>query len=148
MEKTASVRLLQLLGWEGEALTAFLPEWERAIPLLNLTEADIAFAADVWIPKYWDISLKSVRKMIALFFKEAAELAKIKEYHTNTYPAQGSWMDQFLPKENKGTYLDSKFQEELKVLLGDLYEPLMELRQTVKDGSYIQARMPYDVRMK
>lgn len=80
MEKTASVRLLQLLGWEGEALTAFLPAWERAIPLLNLTEADIAFAADVWIPKYWDISLKSVRKMIALFFKEAAELAKMEEY--------------------------------------------------------------------
>ena len=80
MEKTASVRLLQLLGWEGEALSTFLPAWERAIPLLNLTEADLAFAADVWIPKYWDVSLKSVRRMIALFFEEAAELAKTEEY--------------------------------------------------------------------
>ena len=80
--------------------------------------------------------------------KKAAELAKLKEYHTNTYPAQGSWMDQFLPKENKDTYLDSKLRKELKVLLGDLYEPLMEIRQTVKDGSHVQARMLDDVRVK
>ena len=33
-------------------------------------------------------------------------------------------------------------------MLGDLYEPLMELRQTVKDGSYVQARMLDDVRVK
>ena len=78
----------------------------------------------------------------------AAELAKLKEYHTAEYPAKGSWMDQFLPSENKGSYLDSKFQQEMKALLGDLYEPLIELRQTVKDGSYIQARMLDDVRMK
>ena len=66
--------------------------------------------------------------------KKAAELAKLDEYHTTTYPSMGSWMDQFLPKENKGTYLDGQFQKELKAMLGDLYEPLMELRQTVKDG--------------
>ena len=80
--------------------------------------------------------------------KKAAELAKLNEYHTTTYPSMGSWMDQFLPKENKGTYLDSQFQKELKAMLGDLYEPLMELRQTVKDGSYVQARMLDDVRVK
>ena len=80
--------------------------------------------------------------------KKAAELAKLDEYHTTTYPSMGSWMDQFLPKENKGTYLDGQFQKELKAMLGDLYEPLMELRQTVKDGSYVQARMLDDVRVK
>ena len=80
--------------------------------------------------------------------KKAAELAKLKEYHTSTYPSQGSWMDQFMPKEDKGSYLDGKFQQELKALLGDLYEPLMESRQTVKDGSHVQARMMDDVRVK
>ena len=80
--------------------------------------------------------------------KKAAELAKLKEYHTSTYPSQGSWMDQFMPKEDKGSYLDGKFQQELKALLGDLYEPLMEIRQTVKDGSHVQARMMDDVRVK
>jgi protease-4 len=80
--------------------------------------------------------------------KKAAELAKLKEYHTDTYPSQGSWMDQFMPKENKGSYLDGKFQQELKALLGDLYEPLMEIRQAMKDGSHVQARMMDDVRVK
>ena len=80
--------------------------------------------------------------------KKAAELAKLKEYHTSTYPSQGSWMDQFMPKENKGSYLDGKFQQELKALLGDLYEPLTEIRQAMKDGSHVQARMMDDVRVK
>ena len=80
--------------------------------------------------------------------KKAAELAKLKEYHTSTYPGKADWLDTFLPKEDKGTYLDSKLQQELKALLGDLYEPLMEIRQTVKDGSHLQARMVEDIRAK
>ena len=80
--------------------------------------------------------------------KKAAELAKLKEYHTASYPGKGSWLDSFMPKEDKGTYLDSKLQAELKAFLGDLYEPLMEIRQTVKDGSHMQARMLDDVRVK
>ena len=96
------------------------------------------------------LKIKLVDKLGSLddAVKKAAELAKVDEYHTAAYPAKGSWMDQFLPKENKGSYLDSKFQQEMKALLGDLYEPLIELRQTVKDGSYVQARMVDDVRMK
>ena len=96
------------------------------------------------------LKIKLVDKLGSLddAVKKAAELAKIKEYHAEAYPAKGSWMDQFMPKENKGSYLDSKLQQELKALLGDLYEPMMELRQTVKDGSYIQARMMDDVRVK
>ena len=80
--------------------------------------------------------------------KKAAELAKLETYHTEAYPNKGSWLDTFMPKEKKDTYLDSKFQAELKALLGDLYEPLMELRQTVKDGRTLQARMMEDVRVK
>ena len=53
-------------------------------------------------------------------------------------------MDNLFPKENKGTYLDG----ELRLLLGDLYQPLMEIRQTIKDGSRIQARMLEDIRVK
>ncbi|MBR5748792.1 MAG: signal peptide peptidase SppA [Prevotella sp.] len=96
------------------------------------------------------IKIKLVDKLGSLddAVKKAAELAKLDEYHTNTYPSQGSWFDQFMPKENKGTYLDSKLQQELKLLLGDLYEPLMEIRQTVKDGCHVQARMLDDVRVK
>ena len=80
--------------------------------------------------------------------KKAAELAKVKEYHTAAYPNEGSWFERFMPKENKGSYLDSQLQKEFKALLGDLYEPLMEIRQTMKGSSRIQARMLDDVRMK
>jgi protease-4 len=81
--------------------------------------------------------------------KKAAELAKAKEYHTAAYPNEGSWFDRFLPnEENKGSYLDSRIQQEFKALLGDLYEPLMEIRQTLKGSSRMQARMLDDVRMK
>jgi protease-4 len=80
--------------------------------------------------------------------KKAAELAKVKEYHTATYPNEGSWFERFMPKENKGSYLDSQLQKEFKALLGDLYEPLMEIRQTMKGSSRMQARMLDDVRVK
>ena len=112
-------------------------------------EVDSIAQGRVWLATD-ALKIKLVDKLGSLddAVKKAAELAKLKEYHTAEYPAKGSWMDQFLPSENKGSYLDSKFQQEMKALLGDLYEPLIELRQTVKDGSYIQARMLDDVRMK
>jgi len=96
------------------------------------------------------VNIKLVDKLGSLddAVKKAAELAKVDEYYTAAYPGETNWMEQFMPKENKGSYLDSKLKAELKALLGDLYEPLMELRQTVKDGSYIQARMMEDVRVK
>ena len=80
--------------------------------------------------------------------KKAAELAKLDDYHTQAYPGKVSWMDQFLPKEKKGTYLDSKLQAEIKALLGDLYEPLMEIRQSIQNGSTVQARMLENTRVK
>ena len=81
--------------------------------------------------------------------KKAAELAKVGEYHTQAYPGKGNWLDAFMPQtDKKGTYLDSKFQAELKTLLGDLYEPLMEIRQSVKSGRTLQARILEDVRVK
>ena len=82
--------------------------------------------------------------------KKAAELAKAKEYHTKSYPDKGNWLDTFLSKDekNKGSYLDGKLQEELKALLGDLYEPVMEIRQAVKNGNTLQARILEDVRVK
>lgn len=96
------------------------------------------------------LNIKLVDKLGSLddAVKKAAELAKLDEYHTIAYPNKGSWMDQFMPKEDKGTYLDSKLQAEIKALLGDLYEPLMQIRNDIKNNSRIQARMLDDVRVK
>ena len=80
--------------------------------------------------------------------KKAAELAKLDEYYTASYPGKGSWLDAFMPKQDKGTYLDGKLQSEIKALLGDLYEPLMEIRQSIQNGNTIQARMLEDTRVK
>ena len=96
------------------------------------------------------LNIKLVDKLGSLddAVKKAAELAKLKEYHTSTYPGKGSWLDNFMPKENKGTYLDGQIQAELKALLGDLYEPLMQIRNDIQNNSRIQARMLDDVRVK
>jgi protease-4 len=96
------------------------------------------------------LNIKLVDKLGSLddAVKKAAELAKLKEYHTTAYPGKSSWLDQLMANENKGSYLDSKLQAEIKALLGDLYEPLMQFRQTIKDGSTIQARMLDGIRIK
>lgn len=76
--------------------------------------------------------------------KMAAQLAKVDgEYHTATYPGQGSWMDRLFPDENNGTYLDS----ELRAVLGDLYEPIIEMRLD-QQRNRLQARLPFSVNMK
>ena len=96
------------------------------------------------------VKIKLVDKLGSLddAVKKAAELAKLDEYQTDAYPGQGSWTDRFFPKENKDTYLDSKIQAEMKALLGDFYEPLMQIRNDIQNNSRIQARMLEDVRMK
>ena len=96
------------------------------------------------------INIKLVDKLGSLddAVKKAAELAKTDDYYTSSYPGKGSWIDAFMPKEDKGTYLDGKLQAEFKALLGDLYEPLMEIRQSIQNGNTIQARLLDDTRVK
>ena len=112
-------------------------------------EVDSIAQGRVWLASD-ALKIKLVDKLGSLddAVKKAAELAKVKEYHTAAYPNEGSWFERFMPKENKGSYLDSQLQKEFKALLGDLYEPLMEIRQTMKGSSRIQARMLDDVRVK
>jgi len=93
------------------------------------------------------LKIKLVDKLGSLddAVRKAAELAKLSEYHTATYPSNdANWMDQLMQKENKDTYLDA----ELRALLGDLYKPLMEIRRDIKTNNRIQARMLEDIRVK
>ena len=96
------------------------------------------------------INIKLVDKLGSLddAVKKADELAKIDDFYTSAYPGKGSWLDTFMPKEDKGTYLDGKLQAEFKALLGDLYQPLMEIRQSIQNGNTIQARLQDDTRVK
>ena len=81
--------------------------------------------------------LGSLDKAVA----KAAELAGMSEWHTAAYPEKKGWLDNFLDEsQNAGTYLDAQ----LHTLLGDLYEPVMQLRMD-QLRNRLQARMPYNV---
>ena len=72
--------------------------------------------------------------------KKAAELADCSEYYTAPYPGKSSWFDQLLAatSDSKGTYLD----QQLKETLGELYEPVIELRKDCQRNR-LQARFPF-----
>lgn len=92
------------------------------------------------------IKIKLVDKLGSLddAVKKAAELAKLKAYHTASYPAQQGWLDKLMSKDRKGSYLDGEIRE----LLGDAYLPLMQIRSDIKNNSRVQARMLDDIRVK
>jgi len=76
--------------------------------------------------------------------KKAAELAKLDEYHASAYPDKHDWMDNILDgDDDKGSYLDG----ELRTVLGDLYEPFLQMRLD-RQRNRLQARWPYSTRMK
>lgn len=71
---------------------------------------------------------------------KAAELAHLSSYQAVEYPALAGWMEQLLDMAggNKGTYLD----EQLRLALGDLYQPFIMIRN-MKEKEPIQAALPY-----
>ena len=99
----------------------------------------------VWLAKD-ALKIKLVDKLGSLddAVKKAAELAKVKEYHMAAYPAPASWIDQLLSSsDKKGSYLD----DELRQTLGELYQPLLELRRDMQ-CSRLQAKFPYQLEIK
>lgn len=74
---------------------------------------------------------------------KAASLAKLKNYHTKNYPAAPSWTDQFLALVGRKSYLD----EQLRLTLGDLYEPFMMLK-SMNEREVLQARIPFVLNIK
>ena len=73
---------------------------------------------------------------------KAAELAKVKEYRTRTYPAQADMWESFMERaaSESGSYLDGK----LRSTLGEYYAPFMFLKQLNRKDA-IQARMPVNI---
>ena len=74
---------------------------------------------------------------------KAAELIDSEEFFTATYPAKSEWYESLLSSDDdKGSYLDA----ELKATLGELYEPVMELRRDLHRNR-LQARLPFSARL-
>ena len=75
--------------------------------------------------------------------KKAAELAKLKEYHTSAYPNEPSWLDALLDTASDKSYLD----EQMEATLGEYYEPF-KLVKNLNRQSAIQARLPFYMTVK
>ena len=82
--------------------------------------------------------------------QKAAELAKMQEYHTNAYPVKKEWTESLFGQkdEKSGSYLDkltqTRLQSQLRMVLGDLYEPYLQLRLD-QVRNRLQARVPFSV---
>lgn len=68
----------------------------------------------------------------------AAKLAKVKNYSTDSYPAQKSWFETW----GKETDTDRYMERKLRQVLGVHYDALRFVT-TLQQGNYLQARSPY-----
>ena len=74
---------------------------------------------------------------------KAAQLAKLKSYSTEDYPAPLSLQDQLFGAFNRNSYLD----EQLRITLGSLYEPFVQMRK-INRREALQAQIPYIINME
>lgn len=75
--------------------------------------------------------------------EKAAQLAKLKEYHTTDYPEKGDWLDNLTNKISGGNYLD----EQMRVTMGDYYDTFMMLKR-INRTEAIQARIPFNLNVR
>ena len=74
---------------------------------------------------------------------KAAQLAKLKEYHTAAYPSKSSLFEQFANKLNGDSYIDNH----MRMTLGEYYEPFMMIK-TINKQNAIQAKLPFVLNIK
>ncbi len=73
-------KFLRMLDFSDEGMGSVLPRWENTCKLLGLSEEDVRYAAEDWIPVYWDMSLHGVRKCIGAYIRELIEMSRLPEY--------------------------------------------------------------------
>ena len=73
-------KFLKLLAFSEAEMPEMLPCWKHTCELLGLSDEDVRFACEDWIPKYWDMSLLGVRKCIGVYVRELMEMTRLGEY--------------------------------------------------------------------
>jgi len=75
--------------------------------------------------------------------KKAAELAKLEDYYTSSYPGEEDWLSSLMDQATNKSYLDEQMRESL----GEYYEPLKMVKD-INRQSAIQARLPFYLHIK
>jgi len=76
--------------------------------------------------------------------KKAAELAHLDNYRQEAYPQKKGWLSELMDDEAESKSL---LDQQLRHTLGDLYEPLLQLRLD-QQRNILQARLPFDCSVK
>ena len=113
---------------------------------MNVDAVEAVAQGRVWIGQD-ALKIKLVDQMGGLndAVKKAAELAKLSEYYTKSYPAPADFMEQLMKASTEAgdNYLDAQ----LRATLGEYYEPFMLLK-TMNKQNAIQARIPFYLNLK
>ena len=80
MTKDMYEDFLRLTGFEEDEMPQYLPEWRKASERLGITEDDVKFAIEEWIPAHFEVELDGVRKLLGAFLKELIDVTKLNEY--------------------------------------------------------------------
>lgn len=73
--------------------------------------------------------------------RKAAQLAKLDAYDVKCYPEQPSLLNQLLDMDDS---MDSYLNSKLRLLMGDMYEPL-KMKYELETMGRVQARLPFFV---
>jgi hypothetical protein len=78
-------KLLELAAFKTADIERILPKWKRTARALSVTDDDVRFAIDEWLPKQWDLHFFGVRKMLGVLL---GEMISIYHAHRNKSKAE------------------------------------------------------------
>ena len=70
---------MELAGFEGEELQEILPRWLESADTLGLSDEDMRYAVEEYIPMNWDVKYKGVRLLIGAWTRELMEVTRTKQ---------------------------------------------------------------------
>ena len=81
MNRDVCVEYLKYLAFTDEQIEEFMPKFEYAIPVLGLTEQDLRFSMDEWLPQNFDMQYEGVKKLMGATLRETVDIAYTTEYN-------------------------------------------------------------------
>lgn len=80
MNRDVCAEFLRFTGFETGEIPGFLPDFLDACRALHLSEADVRFAVEQWIPGQFDTELEGVRRALGCIVREAVDLTRTPRY--------------------------------------------------------------------